>query len=367
MVDAIGDTQRLAFSDVRFIDSDGHPAPDHERAQDHAAACRLCTDQPPASWLLTSNLAITTSNFVFPRKLLEKIGEFSDLRYTPDWEWALRASATEAPLWLREELVDYRVHPTNTLAEDDVWRHVHENAYIQTLALRQHHPELDATTACTALLRNRSLHPVSTLSFLVAAAHLPDPDALRALARQTDGNWFLPALARTSGLDERILLSARSLSEQQAALTAQAALIDERGATIEQMSNTIAERDICIAAQAKLVEERGATIEQMSNTLAERDICIAAQAKLIEERWEALSAQGTELARRDGALASQATLLEQRWATMEQMGSEIHLRDQRINTIKHECDLYRSELECLRATWWCRIGMWISRRLQKHH
>ena len=296
MVDAIGDTQRLAFSDVRFIDSDGHPAPDHERAQDHAAACRLCTDQPPASWLLTSNLAITTSNFVFPRKLLEKIGEFSDLRYTHDWEWALRASATEAPLWLREELVDYRVHPTNTLAEDDVWRHVHENAYIQTLALRQHHPELDATTACTALLRNRSLHPVSTLSFLVAAAHLPDPDALRALARQTDGNWFLPALARTSGLDERILLSARSLSEQQAALTAQAALIDERGATIEQMSNTIAERDICIAAQAKLVEERGEAL--------------SAQATMLEQRWAAMEHMGHEIRQRDIAIAERDVTIE---------------------------------------------------------
>jgi len=328
LVGALGNTPRLAFSDVDFIDSHGQPAPDHERARDYAAARALCATQPPASWLLTSNLAITTSNFVFPRALLRQVGDFSDLRYTHDWEWALRASADAAPVWLREPLVRYRVHPTNTLAEDDVWRHVHENAYIQTLALAGKLSGLDAAGACTALLHNASLPPLATLCFSIAARRLADDAALRALTRPGPDGWFLRSLARATGLDERIFLSARRLSEQQTALETQAALIDER------------------------------------------DIALKAQANLIDERAEAMAHMSTEIAHRDEAIAAQAQLLEERFAAMEEMGREIHARDKEIGQLTPQLDetrqqltATRSELQALYQTWWIRLGLAIRRRL----
>lgn len=315
MVNALGNTPRLAFSDVAFVDSHGQPAPDHERARDYAAACTLCAAQPPASWLLTSNLAITTSNFVFPRALLRQVGDFSDLRYTHDWEWALRASADEAPVWLREPLVSYRVHPTNTLAEDDVWRHVHENAYIQTLALAGKLSGLDAAGACTALLHNTSLPPLATLCFGIAARHVADEAALRALTRPGPDGWFLRGLARASGLDERIFLSARRLSEQQTALDAQAALIDERWATIQRMSGDIADRDIALKAQADLIDERARAMDHMSAEIAHRDEAIAAQGRLLEERFAAMEEMGREIHARDQIVSEQSAVIARLKAT----------------------------------------------------
>ena len=339
MVTALGSDARLAFSGVDFIDSDGRPAPDHERALDYASACARCAGQPPAGWLLTSNLAITTSNFVFPRALFERIGGFSDLRYTHDWEWALRASADTPPLWLPEALVRYRVHPSNTLAEDDVWRHIHENAYIQTLALRGTLEGLDAEGACTALLHNPSLPPLATLCFDIAARRLADPTALRALARPGPDGWFLPRLARATGLDERIFRSARQLSDQQGALDAQARLIDERWATIQQMDTDIAERDTSLKAQADLIDARARAMAHMSTEIAHRDIAITAQGQLLEERF----------------------------AAMEEMGREIHGLTQRLDVVFFEKNQIYNELDALRRTWWIRIGLALCRRLGRPH
>ncbi len=299
LVAALGDAPCLAFSDVGFMDSKGLPAPDHERARDYAEACQRAGQLPPAGWLLSSNLAISTSNFLFPRSLFDRIGSFANLRYTHDWDWALRASAQLPPVWLRETLLDYRVHPANTLAEDDVWRHVHENAYIQTLALGGSLDGLDARHACTALLHNSSLHPAATLAFLIAARRLPEREDLLAFTRPDGGQWFLPGMARDCGLDPRIFLSARNLSNQQQALEAQAALIEERWETIQRMSDTIAERDASISAQARLIEERADTIAHMGQEIAHRDEAITAQARLLEERYAAMTAMEQAITNRD--------------------------------------------------------------------
>ena len=378
LVGALGDQACLAFSDVDFMYGDGHPAPDHERARDYAAACTLCAAQPPSSWLLTSNLTITTSNFVFPRSLFQRIGGFSDLRYTHDWEWALRASADAPPLWLREPLLRYRVHPANTLAEDDHWRHVHENAYIQTLALSQDLAGLDAPAACTALLRNPSLPPLATLCFMVAASRLPDQAALRALTRPGPDGWFLPGLARVTGLDERIFRSARRLSEQQGALDAQARLIEERWLAMQQMNAFIAERDIALDAQTKLIDERAATIAHMDKEIADRDACITHQATLIDERTATIARMDKEIADRDAVIAHQARLFEERIAAMEDLEQAIGTRDEHIGQLEmvreglqRQLDLANAErdstdqqLDALHRSGWVRLGLalgWLRR------
>ncbi|MBK7846556.1 MAG: hypothetical protein IPJ73_03905 [Zoogloea sp.] len=144
---------------------------------------------------------------------------------------------------------------------------------------------LDAAGACTALLHNASLPPVATLCFGIAARHLANDAALRALTRPGPDGWFLRSLARATGLDERIFLSARRLSEQQTALETQAALIDERWATIQQMDAGIAERDIALKAQADLIEDRARAMAHMSTEIAHRDEAIIAQGQLLEERF----------------------------------------------------------------------------------
>jgi glycosyltransferase involved in cell wall biosynthesis len=68
--------------------------------------------------LLTENYLSTTSNFVFTRQCLDVIGKFNPLRYTHDWDFALRVS-NQFPIHLVEEpLVRYRIHPGNTIREN---------------------------------------------------------------------------------------------------------------------------------------------------------------------------------------------------------------------------------------------------------
>ena len=139
----------------------------------------------------------------------------------------------------------------------------------------------------------------ATLAFLIAARRLPQQEDLLAFTRPDGGQWLLPGMARSCGLDPRIFLSARSLSDQQQALEAQAALIEERWETIQRMSDTIAQRDASINAQARLIEERAGTIAHMGQEIAHRDEAIAAQARLLEERYAAMTAMEQAIASRD--------------------------------------------------------------------
>ena len=68
--------------------------------------------------LLTENYLSTTSNFFFTRASFESIGEFNPLRYTHDWDFALRISKEHPIRLLEEPLVRYRIHPGNTIREN---------------------------------------------------------------------------------------------------------------------------------------------------------------------------------------------------------------------------------------------------------
>ncbi|MFN8644859.1 MAG: glycosyltransferase [Candidatus Binatia bacterium] len=68
--------------------------------------------------LLTENFWATTSNFVFRRALWERVGPFRPLRFTHDWDFALRAAALAPTALLPEPLLRYRVHAANTIRSD---------------------------------------------------------------------------------------------------------------------------------------------------------------------------------------------------------------------------------------------------------
>ena len=68
--------------------------------------------------LLTENYWSTTSNFVFTRETLERVGKFRPLRYAHDWDFALRAARNTKLALLPEPLMCYRVHERNTIRED---------------------------------------------------------------------------------------------------------------------------------------------------------------------------------------------------------------------------------------------------------
>jgi len=68
--------------------------------------------------LLTENYWSTTSNFVFPKRWFEVVGEFRPLRYTHDWDFALRMANVARMELIPEVLMQYRVHANNTIRED---------------------------------------------------------------------------------------------------------------------------------------------------------------------------------------------------------------------------------------------------------
>ncbi|MEM4655218.1 MAG: glycosyltransferase [Thermosphaera sp.] len=68
--------------------------------------------------LVTENYLATTSNYIFPRATYEKVGEFRPLRYTHDWDFALRLARIAEIYMIEEPLLKYRVHPKNTIKED---------------------------------------------------------------------------------------------------------------------------------------------------------------------------------------------------------------------------------------------------------
>ena len=323
----------FAFSTLRFVDDSGAPCPDHERAREYRDACAWCVPRPATDWFLSGNLAVTTSNFVFRRALAGEIGAFRPLRYTHDWAWALEAAALTPLVWLRgEPLLDYRLHPSNTLSEGDRWRHIHENAFIQTLSIGR----IDRITqaqgdprpiddAICALLKNPSGPPAATLALLVRALHGADEADLQRDTAPADGGWWAEQLATCTALDRRVFASAGEIAKLAHQLDSQAEMLEQRWQAMERMRFMIDERNAAIMTQKDLIEARWRTVKALEGDIASREQTIRDQTRLVDER--------------DATIAAQGKMLEERFANMQKMGDEIHRRDQRIQSL--EADVAR--------------------------
>ena len=241
----------FAFTDVEFIDEEGDAIPTHPRTQAYRRLRAMCGAIPSEFWFLAGNPAVSTSNFFFSRRLMEKVGGFSSLRYTHDWDWALRANRSGSLIWARESLLRYRVHQGSTLSEDDVWRHVHENSYVQADALLRLGELLQADSsgassaahgACSALFGNESLHPLSLLCFLLYRLSGIDAKQMLELASCADGNWLLPEIAASVPCPSELFLSIGHLAQREKVITAQKAMIDERWQAMQTMQAALQER-----------------------------------------------------------------------------------------------------------------------------
>ena len=107
----------VAATGVAFIDGRGAPVANewYEKALDFYNQKKNL-----AIALINGNFVMSTSNLVFRRTLLERIGLFAPLRYAHDLEFLLRALAygRRFALLLEEKLLSYRVHPANTIKEE---------------------------------------------------------------------------------------------------------------------------------------------------------------------------------------------------------------------------------------------------------
>lgn len=109
----------LVFGDVRLIDDDGAvvnegPTVDWlARARDFLLRC----DRLDLA-LANENFAVTTSNFVFTKRIWERNGAFQALRYCHDLEFAFASLRNGRVLYdADQQHIRYRVHASNTIKE----------------------------------------------------------------------------------------------------------------------------------------------------------------------------------------------------------------------------------------------------------
>ncbi len=120
--------QALIFTSLTMIDASGKPYDDirWEQYQTLQGQCRHISRD---KYFLMGNVAYTTSNFFMRRAFFDRVGSFKKLRYTHDWNFALRSSVLSSPVWLQEDLLFYRVHEKNTLNETSLWFSILEDSY----------------------------------------------------------------------------------------------------------------------------------------------------------------------------------------------------------------------------------------------
>lgn len=113
---SLGDKGQLAISNVSIINAEGRIAHSgHPMRSWYRTAMKLFLAEPSIGFaLLTVNFAVTTSNFLFRRSLLEKTGYFTHEKLCHDWRFLLRALRFTEPVHVSEALLDYRFHSSNT-------------------------------------------------------------------------------------------------------------------------------------------------------------------------------------------------------------------------------------------------------------
>jgi glycosyltransferase involved in cell wall biosynthesis len=141
--------------------------------------------------LLTENYLATTSNYIFPRRLYEQTGDFLPLRYTHDWDFALRAARRSQLRLLPEALVRYRIHSSNTIRENQAAM-VYEICWIMAVHLPQAvgepwFPSADRSVRTSQLLNSIYTYGCEKI-LAVMLLHRLDQDPALALKLLEPGN-----------------------------------------------------------------------------------------------------------------------------------------------------------------------------------
>ena len=106
----------FCFTNVLPVDARGAPLVTDPTGERVAFDAERLIDRfgSVSAALLHRQIGSTTGNFVVTRKLFEEIGGFQDLKYCHDWMFALQAVLFCEPVFLRERLYNYRLHPKNS-------------------------------------------------------------------------------------------------------------------------------------------------------------------------------------------------------------------------------------------------------------
>lgn len=123
MVNALEKSKKqLAFSKVDTIDENSQVMRNEE--WEYYTSLQEKIDKYPVinMALLTDNVAISTGNLFFTKELYNKVGEFRAYQYIHDWDFILRSTLIEEPIYVANTNYLYRLHSANSfkeLREDD--------------------------------------------------------------------------------------------------------------------------------------------------------------------------------------------------------------------------------------------------------
>lgn len=262
--------QQAAFlcTDVSLLDAEGQPqgaSEPHWLAWFNGLKHDLASHGDFWATLLRGNFLITTSNFFMQRQVYAQVGEFAELRYVHDYDYALRVMLAGFKLhFLADEyLLAYRLHDSNTIREKPL------AAIAENMRLL-----LNWLPALANVLNERRLQGLQT--------------QLQDLYRYTGEEWLTVVHQRLVAKEHELLplISDRDhwIAERDAIISQQAQQIADRNRWISERDRWIADRDGWIAERDALITQQAADIAARDVWIAERDHWITQRDVWITER-----------------------------------------------------------------------------------
>ncbi len=104
------------FSIAAFVNEDGSPvAPNDPRREWYVKTLAAETSTPSIGFqLLNGNIAVSSGNIIFSRRLYELTNGFRPFKLAHDWDFLLRILPHSEPIFVKKPLYYYRLHPSNT-------------------------------------------------------------------------------------------------------------------------------------------------------------------------------------------------------------------------------------------------------------
>lgn len=107
----------IAFSSIEIIDSNSRMAEGEEAERFRCIQDGISAGENVSYALMHQNVAISTGNLVFTKELYKKLDGFKEYKYIHDWDFILRASLLEEPLYVMNTKYYYRLHNQNSFRE----------------------------------------------------------------------------------------------------------------------------------------------------------------------------------------------------------------------------------------------------------
>lgn len=107
----------IAFSNIEIINGESLLAQGEEADSFRNIQTRIDECCKVSHALMIQNVAISTGNMVFTKKLYDNLGGFKEYKYIHDWDFILRAAIIQEPLYVDETKYYYRLHNDNSFRE----------------------------------------------------------------------------------------------------------------------------------------------------------------------------------------------------------------------------------------------------------